>query len=113
MKTTLKAIALLLAVSATAQSVMSYANDMDNLQGLVQEQEVILFDLLAKSKNSLVYGDNIVVDEEEKRKLIIENVVNYIRLIEGQEDLLEELKRHDFPELDIDQILTGAKSPTI
>lgn len=113
MKTTLKVITLVLAISATAQSVMSYAEDMANLPELIQEQEAVLTSLLSEDKNSLLSENERVLTDVERKELIIKNMVHYIRLIEGQETLLEELKEQHFPDLDINRILTGKQSPTI
>lgn len=113
MKTTLKVIALVLAISATAQSVMSYAEEMANLPELILEQEAVLTSLLSDDKNSLLSENERVLTDVERKELIIKNMVHYIRLIEGQETLLEELKDQHFPDLDIKRILTGRQSPTI
>ena len=40
-------------------------------------------------------------------------MVHYIRLIEGQEELLDELKKQHFPDLNINQILSGKANPGI
>ena len=113
MKTTLKVIALALAISATAQSVIGYAEDIANLPDLIQEQEAVLTSLLSEDKNSLLSENERVLTDVERKELIIKNMVHYIRLIEGQETLLEELKEQHFPDLDINRILTGKQSPTI
>lgn len=112
MKNTLKAIALILAIGSTAQSVMSYSEEMANLPELIQEQEGVLTDLFSQKRgNSL--ANEAVLNKDERKKLIIKNMVHYIRLIEGQETLLEELKEQHYPDLDIDLILTGREAPTI
>ena len=115
MKTTLKAIALLLAIGASAQTIKSYADDMANLPELISEQEAVIVDLLNAHKTELTSEDHSreVLTEEEKKELIIKNMVHYIRLIEGKEVLLEELRRQQFPDLDIRGILEGRQNPGI
>ena len=115
MKTTLKLFALLLAIGASAQTIKSYADDIANLPELISEQEAVLVDLLDANKAELTREDesNEVLTEEEKKELVIKNMVHYIRLIEGNEILLEELRKQQFPDLDIRGILEGRRNPGI
>lgn len=115
MKIALKTIALFLAIGAMIQSIYSYANEIENLPQLIHEQKEVLMDLLSSNTNTvpLVEGVESTVSDTERQKLIIKNMVHYIRLIEGQEDLLEELKDQDFTDLNVQMILEGRRKPGI
>ena len=115
MKSTLKLFALLLAIGASAQTIKSYADDIANLPELISEQEAVLVGLLDANKTEFTRedGSNEVLTVEEKKELVIKNMVHYIRLIEGNEVLLEELRRQQFPDLDIRGILEGRRNPGI
>lgn len=115
MKMTLKVVALLLAIGASAQTIKSYADEIASLPELITEQETVLVNLLNNGKAELREGNEpqVILAEEEKKELIIKNMVHYIRLIEGKEILLEELQRQQFPDLDIRGILEGRQNPGI
>ncbi|WP_127718230.1 hypothetical protein [Halobacteriovorax sp. HLS] len=115
MKTTLKAIAIMLAISASAQTIKSYADDVASLPELISEQEAVLVNLLYNSKAEIREENEpqVILTEEEKKELIIKNMIHYIRLIEGKEIMLEELQRQQFPDLDIRGILEGRQNPGI
>ena len=116
MKSVLKVITLCLASGAGTQTVLSYAEETANLPDLIKEQEQILTSLLSgeQESHSISDADNrAVIKSDDKKKLIIQNMVHYIRLIEGQEDLLDELQKQEFPELDINIILEGRRNPGI
>ena len=118
MKITLKIIALFLAITASAQTVISYAEETGNLTELVMEQEMLLIDLLSQQsqvQTMAMPGEEklMLLSDDAKKKLVIKNMIHYIRLIEGQKDLLDELRRQQFPDLDIQGILNGKHSPGI
>ncbi|MCB0415553.1 MAG: hypothetical protein KDD50_14545 [Bdellovibrionales bacterium] len=115
MKIALKTIALFLAIGAMAQSIYSYANEIENLPQLIHEQEEVLMDLLSGNTNAvpLAEGTESPVSDAERQKLIIKNMVHYIRLIEGQKTLLEELKKQNYPDLNVRMILEGRSEPGI
>lgn len=115
MKTMLKTIALCLAIGASAQTVKSYADETANLPDLIAEQGKILMTLLNSEKRDFIEteDDRPFLSEAEKKSTIVKNMIHYIRLIEGQEALLDELQKQEFPELDINTILEGRRNPGI
>jgi len=115
MKTMLKTIALCLAIGASAQTVKSYADETANLTDLITEQGKVLMALISGEKQEFSESDEEtpVLSEVEKKQIIVKNMIHYIRLIEGQEELLDELQKQEFPELDINTILEGRRNPGI
>ena len=111
----LKTIALCLAIAASAQTVIGYAEVTENLTDLIKKQEKVLSSLLnSKDKPQQASGDEEqrLFSKEKRQKIIIKNLVRYVRLIEGQEDLILELREQD-PDLDFEIILAGKDSPGI
>ena len=117
MKTFLKTIALCLAIAASAQTVTSYAEGTKDLPELIKNQERVLTQLLSGNKVSFSEENgtetNEVLSDREKKELIIKNMVHYIRLLEGEEALIDEIKDQVFPDLDINEILNGRMNPGI
>ena len=115
MKMTLKVIALFLAIGASAQTIVSYAEDIENLPELISQQEELLVDLLSGHKAEL-WDDgqaDLQAVEAKKKEVIIKNMIHYVRLVEGQKELLEELKKQQFPDLNINEIWNGRHEPGI
>ena len=117
MKTFLKTIALCLAIAASAQTVKSYAEGTKDLPELIKKQEQILTQLLSGNKVSFFEEDGTEIDEvlsdKERKELIIKNMVHYVRLLEGEEILIDEIKDQVFPDLDTNEVLNGRMNPGI
>jgi len=119
MKMILKTVALCLAVVAMTQTITTYAQETENLDVLIGRQENILISLLNNDSdnNNAFFSpstvDQPVLSDQEKKLIIVKNMMHYIRLIEGQGELLDELQRQEFPDLDINIILEGRRSPGI
>ena len=117
MKTFLKTIALCLAIAASAQTVKSYADSTKDLPELIKNQEQVLTQLLSGNKVSFLEEDGTETDEvvtdKERKELLIKNMVHYIRLLEGEEALIDEIKDQVFPDLDVNRIINGRMNPGI
>ncbi|MFT6631888.1 MAG: hypothetical protein ACJAS4_001849 [Bacteriovoracaceae bacterium] len=117
MKIFLKTIALCLAIAASAQTVKSYADSTKDLPELIKNQEHLLTQLLSGSKVSFLEEDGTQIDEfltdNERKELLIKNMVHYIRLLEGEETLIDEIKDQVYPDLDVNGIINGRSNPGI
>lgn len=117
MKTFLKTIALCLAIAASAQTVKSYAENTKDLPELIKNQEQVLTQLLSGNKISFLEEDGTETEElltdKERKELLIKNMVHYIRLLEGEEALIDEIKDQVFPDLDVNGIINGRMNPGI
>jgi hypothetical protein len=117
MKTFLKTIALCLAIAASAQTVTSYAEGTKDLPELIKNQERVLTQLLSGNKDSFLEENGSETDEmlskKERKELIIKNMVHYIRLLEGEEALIDEIRNQVFPDLDVENIINGRANPGI